>query len=112
MRKGKLDLAKDGAMNLIEKIPKGNIASLISFGNSVNVVVEEKEPTYALEAIPSLKVAGNTAIYTALLTATKIAAKYNMPGRIILLTDGMPTDLLDSITALLKLLSMFLGTAS
>ena len=65
MRKGKLDLAKDGAMNLIEKIPKGNIASLISFGNSVNVVVEEKEPTYALEAIPSLKVAGNTAIYTA-----------------------------------------------
>ncbi len=92
MRKGKLDLAKEGAMNLIEKIPKDNVVSLISFGDSVNVVVEGKEPTYALEAIPSLKVAGNTAMYTALLTATKIAAKYNMPGRIILLTDGMPTD--------------------
>ncbi|WP_161939705.1 VWA domain-containing protein [Picrophilus oshimae] len=92
MRKGKLDLAKEGAMNLIEKIPRDNIVSLIAFGDTAKVIVEGKEPTFALEAIPSLKVAGNTAMYTALLTATKLADKYNMPGRIILLTDGMPTD--------------------
>lgn len=92
MRRGKLDLAKDGAMNLVEKIPRENKVSLITFGDTAKILVEAMEPTYALEAIPTIKTQGNTAMFTALMKAIDLANKYRIPGKIIVLTDGMPTD--------------------
>lgn len=95
----KIETAKQGAIELLNRIPKGNKITFITFSSDVKVLTEFSDtasPTLR-EAISSVTARGNTVLYTALSTAIKIATKYEMPGYIILLTDGNPTDITDII---------------
>ncbi len=88
----KLDNAKTGAIELFKRIPKGNKVSFITFSSHVSVVKEFTDPQDLSEEILSLTAGGQTALYTALLTAFNLAKKHEMPSYIVLLTDGNPTD--------------------
>ncbi len=88
----KLENAKQGAIELSKRIPQGNKVSLITFSTHVNVVKEFGEPEDLTSYVSGLTAGGQTALYTALLTALNLAKRYEMPTYIILLTDGYPTD--------------------
>lgn len=91
----KIEKAKNGAIQLFNKIPKGNKVSFLTFADTVNVVKEFSDPLDLTDVISTITAGGQTVLFTALLTAIKIAKKYEMPSYIILLTDGNPTDVTD-----------------
>jgi Ca-activated chloride channel family protein len=88
----KLDNAKTGAIELFKRIPEGNKVTFITFSSHVNVIREFTDPQDLSGEIISLKAGGQTALYTALLTAFNLARKHEIPSYIVLLTDGNPTD--------------------
>jgi len=88
----KIELARKGALELLNRIPEGNKVSVLSFGERVNLLAEAVNPTDASRAIQDLTAEGSTPLYSALLTAISLIKKYEMPSYIILLTDGNPTD--------------------
>ncbi len=88
----KIELAKKGALELLNRIPEGNKVSVLSFGERVNLLAEAVNPADASQAIQDLTAEGSTPFYSALLTAISLTKKYEMPSYLILLTDGNPTD--------------------
>ncbi|BDC19413.1 VWA domain-containing protein [Acidianus sp. HS-5] len=94
----KIEKAKNGAMDLLKKIPQGNKVTFIKFASTVNVIKEYSDPLDLTAEIQDITAGGQTSLFTALLTAFKIATKYNMPAYILLLTDGNPTDVTDTRT--------------
>jgi len=88
----KIELARKGALELLNRIPEGNKVSVLSFGERVNLLAEAVNPTDASRAIQDLTAEGSTPFYSALLMAISLIKKYGMPSYLILLTDGIPTD--------------------
>jgi len=88
----KIELARKGALELLNRIPEGNKVSVLSFGERVNLLAEAVNPTDASRAIQDLTAEGSTPFYSALLSAISLIKKYEMPSYLILLTDGNPTD--------------------
>jgi Ca-activated chloride channel family protein len=88
----KIELAKKGALELLNRIPEGNKVSVLSFGERVNLLAEAVNPTDASQAIQDLTAEGSTPFYSALLMAISLIMEYEMPSYLILLTDGIPTD--------------------
>jgi Ca-activated chloride channel family protein len=88
----KIELARKGALELLNRIPEGNKVSVLSFGERVNLLAEAVNPTDASQAIQNLTAEGSTPFYSALLMAISLIKKYGMPSYLILLTDGIPTD--------------------
>jgi len=88
----KIELARKGALELLNRIPEGNKVSVLSFGERVNLLAEAVNPTDASRAIQDLTAEGSTPFYSALLRAISLIKKYEMPSYLILLTDGNPTD--------------------
>ena len=88
----KIELAKKGALELLNRIPEGNKVSVLSFGERVNLLAEAVNPTNATQAIQGLTAEGSTPFYSALLMAISLIKKFEMPSYLILLTDGNPTD--------------------
>lgn len=84
----KIDLAKKGAQEYANRVPPGNILSVVLFADKVETFPE----TSLSDVLPKVKAAGLTALYSALQSAFEIAKKSQRPGWIILLTDGEPTD--------------------
>jgi len=84
----KIELARKGAQEYANRVPPGNIFSVILFSDKVQTFPE----TSLSEVLPKIKAAGLTALYSALQSAFEIAKKSQRPGWIILLTDGEPTD--------------------
>jgi len=91
----KLDTAKNGAIELLNRIPRGNKITFITFSSSVNVLSEYADAPSLVSQIQQINAGGQTVLYTALGKAIEIAKRYEMPGYIILLTDGQPTDVTD-----------------
>ncbi|MFP3162618.1 MAG: VWA domain-containing protein [Acidianus hospitalis] len=91
----KIEKAKSGAIELFKRIPQGNKVSFIKFASTVEVVREFSDPLDLTNEIQNIAATGQTSLFTALLTAFKIAVKYSMPAYILLLTDGNPTDVTD-----------------
>ncbi|QGR19156.1 vWA domain-containing protein [Stygiolobus azoricus] len=91
----KLDTAKNGAIELLQRIPRGNKITFITFSSSVNVLSEYADAPSLVSQIQQINAGGQTVLYTALGKAIEIAKKYETPGYIILLTDGQPTDVTD-----------------
>jgi len=58
----------------------------------VNVIKEFVDPLDLTNEILQIAAGGQTALYTAILTANSLAKKYQMPTYLLLLTDGNPTD--------------------
>ncbi len=87
----KIDVAKQGALALLSRIPEGNKVTFITFSDTVNVIKEAVDPQSA-EDLSFINASGQTALYTALLNANKIAKAHEMPTYVLLLTDGNPTD--------------------
>jgi Ca-activated chloride channel family protein len=94
----KIEKAKSGAIELFKRIPQGNKVTFIKFANTVEVVREFSDPLDLTNEIQNIAATGQTSLFTALLTAFKIAVKYSMPAYILLLTDGNPTDVTDTRT--------------
>ncbi|TRM73009.1 VWA domain-containing protein, partial [Sulfolobus sp. E5] len=69
----KIELAKQGAIELFKRIPKGNKVSFITFSSTVNVVKEFVDPSDMTEEIQNISAGGQTVLYTALLSANNIA---------------------------------------
>ncbi|QKQ99172.1 VWA domain-containing protein [Metallosphaera tengchongensis] len=88
----KIDNAKKGAVELLKKIPPGNKVSFITFSSRVNIIREFSDPEDLTHEIVNLNAGGQTAFYTALLTAFNLHNKHGIPSYVILLTDGNPTD--------------------
>ncbi|QGA54246.1 VWA domain-containing protein [Sulfolobus sp. E5-1-F] len=88
----KIELAKQGAIELFKKIPKGNKVSFITFSSNVNIIKEFVDPLDLTNEILQITAGGQTALYTAILTVNSLAKKYQMPTYLLLLTDGNPTD--------------------
>jgi|BEDMetMinimDraft_2_1075160.scaffolds.fasta_scaffold00977_3 Ca-activated chloride channel family protein len=88
----KITMAKEGAKNLLRKVPKGNKVTLLSFSKQVEFLSEASEPEIAIKSLDKLEAEGPTPLYTALESAIRAYLKHGMPGRVILLTDGKPTD--------------------
>lgn len=102
MRGRKIRLAREGARMLIERIPDGNYVTLIAFGlgrGEVEVLAEAVELPAGRErlvrAVEKLRAEDGTPLYHALLTAEKIARSVDRPGYLVLLSDGIPTDVTD-----------------
>ena len=93
----KIETAKQGAIQLLNRIPKGNKITFITFSSDVKVLTEFSDTASdtVKDTISSITARGNTVFYTALSIAINIAKRYNLPGYIILLTDGNPTDVTD-----------------
>ncbi|BFH73884.1 VWA domain-containing protein [Sulfurisphaera javensis] len=95
----KIETAKKGAIELLNKIPPGNKITFITFSSNVNTLIQFADNSSSIiERIYGISAQGNTVLYSALSTAIQIARRYEMPGYIVLLTDGNPTDVTD-ITA-------------
>ncbi|AEB94883.1 MULTISPECIES: VWA domain-containing protein [Metallosphaera] len=88
----KIESAKKGAIELLKRIPQGNKVSFITFSSRVNVVREFVDPEDLTNEIVNLNAGGQTALFTALLTAFNLHNKHGVPSYVILLTDGNPTD--------------------
>lgn len=88
----KINLAKEGAKSVIGKIPSGNKVTLVSFSSEVKVLVQAVEPSVARVTVDSIKADGPTPLYKSLKEAIEIHEREGIPSRIILLTDGKPTD--------------------
>lgn len=84
----KIELAKKGAQEYVNRVPPGNTLSVVLFSDKVQTFPE----TPFSEILPKIKATGLTALYSALQSAFEIAKKSQRPGWIILLTDGEPTD--------------------
>ena len=84
----KIELAKKGAQEYAKNIPEGNKLSVILFSSTVQTFPEARMG----EVLPQIKATGTTVLYTALQSAFEIAQKSKLPGWIVLLTDGEPTD--------------------
>lgn len=84
----KIELAKKGAQEYVNRVPHGNTLSVVLFADKVQTFPE----TPLSDVLPKIKAAGLTALYSALQSAFEIAKKSQRPGWIILLTDGEPTD--------------------
>lgn len=89
----KFDATKKLAFDMLRTIPPGNVTSLISFDSAVYNLVEISDPLRAASAVSNLKEGGETSMYSALRYGTILAHKSGMPGYVILLTDGFPSDL-------------------
>ncbi|WP_338601970.1 VWA domain-containing protein [Sulfolobus tengchongensis] len=88
----KIELAKQGAIELFKRIPKGNKVSFITFSSEVKTIKEFVDPLDLSNEIMQIVAGGQTALYTAILTANNLAKKYQVPTYLLLLTDGNPTD--------------------
>ncbi|MCG3108168.1 hypothetical protein L3N51_00449 [Metallosphaera sp. J1] len=88
----KIESAKKGAIELLKRIPQGNKVSFITFSSRVNIVREFADPEDLTAEITGLSAGGQTAFFTALLTAFNLHNKHGIPSYVILLTDGNPTD--------------------
>lgn len=84
----KIELAKKGAQEYANRVPPGNILSVVLFADKIQTFPETSLP----DVLPKIKAAGLTALYSALQSAFELAKKSQHPGWIILLTDGEPTD--------------------
>lgn len=84
----KIELAKKGAQEYANNIPTGNKLSVIVFSSTVQNFPDAR----LAEVLPQIKATGTTVLYTALQSAFEIATKSKLPGWIVLLTDGEPTD--------------------
>jgi Ca-activated chloride channel family protein len=93
----KIETAKQGAIQLLNRIPPGNKITFITFSSKVNKLSEFADAPSLVSQIEAVNAGGQTVLYTALSEAIKIAKRYEMPGYIILLTDGQPTDITDII---------------
>ena len=84
----KIELAKNGAQEYVKSLPPGNVVSVILFSSTVQSYPETK----FADVLPKIRASGLTALYGALQSAFEIAQKSRLPGWIVLLTDGEPTD--------------------
>ncbi|MEM3914696.1 MAG: VWA domain-containing protein, partial [Metallosphaera sp.] len=75
----KIESAKKGAIELLKRIPQGNKVSFITFSSRVNVVREFVDPEDLTNEIVNLNAGGQTALFTALLTAFNLHNKHGVP---------------------------------
>jgi len=92
----KIEVAKAGLREAISKIPPGNRVTLITFSNTVDVKVKASDPASVQAAIEDIKVEGRSALYTALKEALRVYEELKLPGKLVLVTDGMPTDVTET----------------
>ncbi len=93
MKGEKLEMAKEGARLLVDNLPKDSCFSLLVFNEKVSIIKEHEHPSEIGKELEGLKVGSGTAMYKALQEAFNLARKYGEPTYVILLTDGVPSDM-------------------
>jgi von Willebrand factor type A domain. len=94
MKGEKLEMAKKGVELLVESLPNDSKVTLISFNENVEVHNEFSEPSGVdLDELHKIKVGSGTALYKALETAFRLSKDHQLPSYVILLTDGIPSDM-------------------
>ena len=96
----KLERAKQAALHLCKSLDQRDIVSLVTFDSKVKTQIESEnmvDINRFERVLNGLKPSGTTALYDALETSNKILSKAaqnqpDMVNRIILLTDGQPTE--------------------
>ncbi|MEM4130061.1 MAG: VWA domain-containing protein [Metallosphaera sp.] len=90
MKGEKLQMAKEGANELVSSLPQESYFSLLAFDEKVSILKEHSQSH--LIDIDEIKAGSGTSLYKALEEASKLAERYRQPSYLILLTDGVPTD--------------------
>jgi uncharacterized protein YegL len=100
MKGKKLDNVKKAVLNILDQYEDDDIISIITFDFNVQLLVP---PTLANQrkkikkAVKKIKPDGPTSLYTALNKSIELCKKLkNANPRILLFTDGYPTDIKDS----------------
>ncbi|BCS93839.1 VWA domain-containing protein [Metallosphaera javensis (ex Sakai et al. 2022)] len=93
MKGEKLEMAKEGAKLLVENLPKESYFSLLTFNEKVSLLKEHVHPSPLGRELEEIKVGSGTALYKALQEAFNLARKFGGPTYVILLTDGVPSDM-------------------
>lgn len=95
MRGDKIEKAREAAIMAVERLSGRDVASVVSFSNTVDVVIPagrvSNHRRYA-RSIDRIRAGGSTAIYAAVKTAAEELAEYSNGrrlDRIILLSDGL-----------------------
>ncbi|WP_168364257.1 VWA domain-containing protein [Metallosphaera hakonensis] len=92
-KKTRLELALEGIRYLLEKVDPKTRVTLITFADQVKVLCRRAPPNVALGYLEEMEPDGNTALHSAIKKAISLIDEH--PARIILLTDGYPTDVED-----------------
>jgi len=94
-----IDAAKEAAAGVLQALEPGDYISLISFGTKAKVLLpltQAGDKARPLSAIGRLEAKGTTHLYEALYAAVDAMQNFqNVIPRIVLLTDGWPTDVKD-----------------
>ncbi|BCS92395.1 VWA domain-containing protein [Metallosphaera javensis (ex Sakai et al. 2022)] len=91
--KNRLEVALDAIRELLEKAESTTKVTIITFSDNVNVLCRRVPPSVAMEYLEGITADGNTALYTAVKKAISLIDEN--PARILLITDGYPTDVED-----------------
>lgn len=92
----KYETAMEGLKGMLSRIPKDNFVTLITFSDTVKVIAEHSPPDKVMESLNSIQTAGRTSLYAALAKAVEVIEKWeDKTAKVILITDGYPTDVTD-----------------
>ncbi|MCH1771095.1 MULTISPECIES: VWA domain-containing protein [Metallosphaera] len=89
----RLEVALEAIRNLLENADTSTRVTIITFSDNVNVLCRRVPPSTALEYLEEIVPDGNTALYSAVKKAISLIDEH--PARVLLITDGYPTDVED-----------------
>lgn len=117
----KLRYAKQSLLKLIDQLADGDFAGLIAFESRTHVLVKPQQVTSDLKnrlknAINKLHIMGGTNFADGMLQSVKAVQQLDLPDtflkRVIMFTDGQPTEGITNLPAILKMLDSNRGSVT
>lgn len=121
MKGGKLRYAKESMLKLVDQLADGDFAGLIGFESRVHVLVEPQPVTGDVKdrlkkAINDLQTMGGTNFAEGMMKAVSAVQKLDLPAaflkRVIIFTDGQPTEGVTDPKMILKMLDSNRGSVT
>lgn len=121
MQGDKLRYAKQSMLKLVDQLADGDFAGLVAFESRVHVLVEPQPVTSDLKdrlrrAITDLHIMGGTNFAEGMMKAVLAVQKLDLPAtflkRVIMFTDGQPTEGVTDSRTILKMLDSNRGSVT
>jgi Ca-activated chloride channel family protein len=121
MRGDKLEYARKSLHKLVDQLQPGDVTGLVAFESRVHLLVQPAEVTAAhksrmKDAINRLKIMGGTDLCGGALQALEVVKGLDLPAkfikRVILFTDGQPTDGVTNPDQILSLIESNRGSVT
>jgi Ca-activated chloride channel family protein len=121
MQGDKLHYAKQSMLKLVDQLADGDFAGLIAFESRVHMIVDPQPVTADLKdklktSINQLRIRGGTNFADGMLKAVEAVQKLDLPAsflkRVIMFTDGQPTEGVTDTKTILKMLDSNRGSVT